>query len=123
MRFLYIGFVLIFFTSCYQIDRNCVDYQVGSFESTIIINDIAYTSTFNRTKDLQIETFEGKTDSSTVRWINDCEVVFKTIHPKSMAERKDIHLKILETTDSTYTFEYSYVGEAIKQRGTAKLIE
>ena len=40
-----------------------------------------------------------------------------------MAERKDIHLKILETTDSTYTFEYSYVGEAIKQRGTAKLIE
>ena len=29
----------------------------------------------------------------------------------------------IETTDSTYTFEYSYVGEAIKQRGTAKLIE
>ena len=83
MRFLYIGFVLIFFTSCYQIDRNCVDYQVGSFESTIIINDIAYTSTFNRTKDLQIETFEGKTDSSSVRWINDCGVVFKTIHPKA----------------------------------------
>jgi len=71
---------------------------------------------------LQIETFEGKTDSSSVRWINDCEVVFKTINPKSMAEQRDIHLKILETTDSTYTFEYSYVGEAIKQRGTAKLI-
>ena len=123
MRFLCAGLALILFTSCYQIERNCSDYQVGRFRSVIIINDITYTSTFKRTKDMQIETFEGKTDSSTVRWINDCEVVFKTIHPKSMAERKDIHLKILETTDSTYTFEYSYVGEAIKQRGTAKLIE
>ena len=36
-----------------------------------------------------------------------------------MAEQKDIHLKILTTTDSTYTFEYSYVGEVIKQKGIA----
>jgi len=123
MRFLYIGLILILFTSCYQIDRNCTDYQTGTFESVIIIDDVPYTSIFKRTKDLQIETFEGKTDSSSVRWINDCEVVFKTINPKRMAERKDIHLKILETTDSTYTFEYSYVGEAVKQKGTAKLIQ
>ena len=123
MRFLYACLALILLSSCYQIERNCVDYQIGSFESTIIINDVTYASTFKRTKDLQIETFEGKTDSSSVRWINDCEVVFKTINPKSMAERKDIHLKILITTDSTYTFEYSYVGEAIKQQGTAKLIQ
>ena len=122
MRFLYIGLVLVLFTSCYQIERNCSDFQVGKFTSTIVINDVTFTSSFERTKDLQIETFEGKTDSSSVRWINDCEVVFKTINPKSMAEQRDIHLKILETTDSTYTFEYSYVGEAIKQRGTAKLI-
>jgi hypothetical protein len=123
MRFLYIGLVLLFFASCYQIERNCTDFHVGKFESTIIINDVIYTSTFQRTKDLQIETFEEKTDSSSVRWINDCEVIFKTINPKSMAEQKDIHLKILKTTDSSYTFEYSYVGEAIKQRGTAKLVQ
>jgi hypothetical protein len=123
MKFLYFILVLFFFTSCYQIERNCTDFKIGKFESTIIINDVEYSSTFERTKDLQIETFEGKTDSSTVRWINDCEVIFKTINPKSMAERKDIHLKILETTDATYSFEYSYVGEANKQRGTAKLIQ
>ena len=122
MKFLYFILVLFFFTSCYQIGRNCTDFKIGKFESTIIINDVEYSSTFERTKDLQIETFEGKTDSSTVRWINDCEVIFKTINPKSMAEQRDIHLKILETTDTTYTFEYSYVGEAIKQRGTAKLM-
>lgn len=122
MRFLYLGVFLILFTNCYEVERNCTVFQTGNFKSTIIINDVTYTSTFKRTKELQIETFEEKTDSSSVRWINDCEVVFKTINPKRMADRKDIHLKILETTDSSYTFEYSYVGEALKQRGTAIII-
>jgi hypothetical protein len=122
MKSLYFGLVTLLLTSCYNVERNCSNFQVGKFESTIVIDDVAYKSTFIRTKDLQIETFDGKTDSSTVRWINDCEVVFKTIHPKRMADQKDIHLKILETTDSSYTFEYSYIGEVKKQRGTAKLI-
>ena len=82
-----------------------------------------YKSEFVRTEDLQIETYNNKIDSSQVRWINDCEVVFKTINPKSMAEQKDIHLKILVTTDSTYTFEYSYVGEKTKQKGIATKIK
>lgn len=82
-----------------------------------------YTSKFVRTAELQIETFDGRTDSASVRWINECEMVFKTINPKSMAEEKDIHLKILETTDSTYTFEYSYVGETLKQQGVAVKIK
>ena len=111
-------FVLL--SSCYQVERNCINYKTGLFESTVIIDDVSYTSTFKRTDRLQVETFENKTDSAAVRWINDCEVVFKTINPKNMAEQKDIHLKILTTTDSTYTFEYSYVGEVIKQKGIAK---
>jgi len=111
-------FVLL--SSCYQVERNCINYKTGLFESTVIIDDVNYTSTFKRTDRLQVETFENKTDSATVRWINDCEVVFKTLNPKNMAEQKDIHLKILTTTDSTYTFEYSYVGEVIKQKGIAK---
>ena len=115
--------MLILCASCYQIERNCAGFQTGTFESTITIDDITYLSSFNRTKKLQIETFEGKTDSSNVRWINDCEVIFKTINPKRMADRKDIHLKILETTDTSYTFEYSYVGEVNKQRGIAQKIE
>jgi hypothetical protein len=119
MRYCCIFFLLLL-TSCYQVERNCLDYQTGIFESTIIIDSTSYISIFSRTNDLQIETFEHKTDSATVRWINDCEVVFKTINPKSMAEKKDIHLKILTTTDSTYTFEYSYVGETLKQKGEAK---
>ena len=106
--------------SCYQIDRNCLNYHTGSYKSDITINGISYTSTFTRSKNVQVETFEGKIDSSMVRWINDCEVIFKTINPKNMAERKDIHLKILSTTDSTYQFEYSYVGDVQKAKGVAR---
>ncbi|MFL0352684.1 DNA topoisomerase IV [Xanthomarina sp. GH4-25] len=112
--------VLLFsITSCYQIERNCTDFQTGTFYSEITIDGILYKSHFVRTNNLQIERYNNNIDSSQVRWINDCEVVFKTINPKNMAEQKDIHLKILVTTDSTYTFEYSYVGEKTKQKGIA----
>ena len=116
-------FILLLLTlslfSCYQIERNCKDFKTGKFTSEVTINDKLYKSTFFRNDTLQVETYEGKTDSSSLRWINNCEVIFKTINPKSMAEQKDIHLKILTTTDSTYTFEYSYVGESKKQKGIA----
>ncbi len=110
---------LIIFCSCYQIERDCKKFKTGTFTSTISIDDVDYISTFERNELIQIETFEGKTDSSTVRWINDCEVIFKTINPKNRAERKDVHLKILTTTDSSYVFEYSYVGDTKKQKGLA----
>lgn len=111
--------VFLLLTSCYNIERNCSDFKTGKYYSEVVINEILYKSSFSRTNTLQIEVYKGKTDSSNVRWINDCEVIFKTINPKNRFEKKDIHLKILTTTDSSYTFEYSYVGEAIKQKGVA----
>ena len=119
MRTIPLLLIFLLLSSCYQVERNCTNFKTGEFTSTITINDVDYISSFTRTDKLQIEIFENKIDSSIVRWINDCEVVFKTINPKNMAEKKDIHLKILTTTDSSYTFEYSYVGETIKQKGIA----
>ncbi|WP_452602594.1 DNA topoisomerase IV [Pontimicrobium sp. MEBiC06410] len=113
-------FLLLLCSSCITTaKRDCKDFKIGNFKSEVIINGQTFKSSFVRTNTLQIETYNGKIDSSEVRWINDCEVVFKTINPKSMAERKDIHLKILTTTDSSYVFEYSYVGETKKQKGKA----
>lgn len=109
--------------SCYKTTRNCHDFKIGKFYSQIIIDNTLYTSTFERNETLQIEVYKNITDSSQVRWINNCEVVFKTINPKNMAEQKDIHLKILTTTDSSYTFEYAYVGDTKKQTGIAYKID
>jgi len=119
MRFVVLFALLICLSSCYQNTRNCKDFRTGNFKSEVVINHKTYTSTFKRTDTLQIETYNGKVDSSKVRWINDCEVIFKTIHPKSRIEKKNIHLKILTTTDSSYTYEYSYLGEKKKQKGIA----
>ncbi|TXG39767.1 DNA topoisomerase IV [Seonamhaeicola maritimus] len=118
MRFLYLFlFVLLF--NCYNTERNCTDFKTGKFYSEVTINGEIFKSEFIRTENLQIETYNKQIDSSKLRWINDCEVIFKTINPKNMAEQKDIHLKILTTTNNSYTFEYSYVGEAKKQKGIA----
>ncbi|MDU8886163.1 DNA topoisomerase IV [Yeosuana sp. MJ-SS3] len=119
MKYLLLLLVLISFSGCYQVERNCNLYKNGSFYSEIVIDGITYTSRFKRTDNLQVEVFEDKIDSSNVRWINDCEMIFKTINPKNRIEKKDVHLKILTTTDSSYTFEYSYVGESKKQKGIA----
>ncbi|WP_445733832.1 DNA topoisomerase IV [Mariniflexile sp.] len=118
MKFICLLLLLGLF-SCYETTRNCTNFKTGNFYSEVSIDGTLFKSRFNRTETLQIEVYNNKTDSSQLRWINDCEVVFKTIHPKNMAERKDIHLKILTTTDSSYTYEYSYVGETKKQKGIA----
>jgi len=120
-KFLFV--LMLSFCSCYTIERHCKDFKTGDFYSEVTIDGILYKSTFSRTHDLQVEIYNEKKDSSEVRWINDCEVIYKTINPKNMAERKDIHLKILTTTDSSYTFEYSYVGDTNKQKGIAFKIE
>ena len=119
MRINLIFVALFAFTSCYNTERNCNDYKLGSYYSEVIIDSMLYKSEFTRDTDIQVEFYNKKVDSSEVRWINDCEMVFRTINPKNRAQRKDVHLKILTTTDSSYTFEYSYVGEKLKQKGIA----
>jgi len=119
MKYLIILSALVF-SSCYEVERNCNDFKTGTFESTITIDRVDYTSTFSRTSELQVEAFNGSIDSTNVRWINDCEMVFKTINPKNRAEQKDSHLKILTTTKDSYRFEYGYVGDTNKQKGEAK---
>ncbi len=96
---------------------NCNDFKTGKFEFTKEIDGKKTTSTFKRTDKLQIETFQGKTDSATVRWINDCEFILQKMNPKNNAEKKAISMKIIATKEKTYTFEYSFVGDAKKQQG------
>ncbi len=81
------------------------------------------TTTFIRKDGIEIEYFQVKSDTSSVRWINDCEYIVKKINPKNMAEEKSVHMKILSTTDDTYTFEYNIVGDKKKSRGTATKIK
>ena len=108
------SFLLI---GCYNQERNCEDFKTGNFLFEQEINGVKHSSTFVRTNDLQIETYNGKTDTASVRWINDCEFVIQKLHPKNMAEQKAIHMKILNTSANGYKFEYNIVGDTQKQQG------
>lgn len=106
MRFLFL-LGLLSLTSCYQTIRNCNDYKTGSFRFDYTVDGIAKSGNFKRTDRYSINFYDGKIDSSEVKWINDCEFVLYKINPVSMSEKDPIHMKILTTTDSSYTFEYS----------------
>lgn len=88
-----------------------------------MVNGEEKTTTFTRQGDLEIDEFEGKVDSASIRWINDCEYIVRKLNPKSRAEEKSVHMKIISTTDDSYTFEYNIVGSAQKSRGTAYKIK
>ncbi|WP_293295270.1 DNA topoisomerase IV [Allomuricauda sp.] len=115
--------VLLCFSCGQPPERNCEDFKTGTFSFKATINGEEKETIFRRTMDLEVDEFEGKTDSSSVRWINDCEYVLKNLNPKSKAEEKPIHIKILTTSGSSYTFEYNIVGESKKFKGTAHKID
>ncbi|MEZ4855974.1 MAG: hypothetical protein R2812_05815 [Gelidibacter sp.] len=128
MKFLALLLILTLFTGCYNQERNCTDFKTGTFEFKYTTDGVEKTGRFVRTDTLNIDYYENKIDSASIRWINDCEFVQKTLHPKNMQEEKPIHMKILSTTPNSYTFEYSLVinGSNQKRRvvkGVAKKID
>ena len=99
--------------------RNCENFKIGKFRFTSIIDGDTLTTTFERKNDIEVEFFKGTQDTSEIRWINDCEYILKKINPKNRAEEKSVHIKILTTNNSSYTFEFSAGDEPKKLRGTA----
>ena len=106
MKHIILYLLLFFLTSCYQQERNCKDFRTGTFEFNYTIEGIEKTGTFVRTESLNIDYYENVIDTSSIRWINDCEFILQKTHPKNRAEEKAIHMKILNTNEDSYTFEY-----------------
>ena len=115
---------LVLFLSCFQQERNCLDFQSGSFEFTSVSSEGDTLKTFfTRTKNIEIDYFENQIDSSSVNWVSECECILKKLNPSSLAQEKSIQMKILSTSVDEYLFEYSFVGDIEnKRRGKAKKI-
>ncbi|MCF8320565.1 MAG: DNA topoisomerase IV [Flavobacterium sp.] len=119
MKKILLFFTLLILTSCYDVERNCNDFKTGKFQFDFVVNGVKKTTVFERTPTMQIETYEGKTDTATVRWVNDCEFVLQKLHPKNIKERKAISMRIVATTKNSYTFEFGIIGSDEKQKGIA----
>ena len=117
-------FIIVFSNSCNQMERNCNLFKTGKFYSEINYDGVLFSSTFTRNnKNLQIEKFQGKIDSSKVRWINNCEMVLSPINPNKLSSKKNILIKILTTTDTSYSYEYSFIGDNKKLKAIAIKID
>ena len=115
-----LSFLLI---SCYSVERDCKEFRTGYFEFSTSINDSIVKSTFIRTDNYEIEQFKGVKDSSTIRWVNECEFILTKINPKTNQEKRPIRIKILRTYGNSYDFEYSQVNNPQKiNRGTVNKI-
>lgn len=120
----YFKFLLLFIfctvlpVSCYNAEHNCKDFKTGKFKFEYTVDGIKKTTLFERKDSIEIETFEGKIDTSSIRWVSDCEYVLQKIHPKNRAEQKAISMKILTTSKNSYIFEFGIVGSDQKQKGT-----
>ncbi len=110
--------LLLLLVSCYNQERDCKSYKTGKFQFVYEVNGVKKTTLFQRTDSLEIETFEGKTDTSSIRWVNDCEYILQKVKPKNMQEKKAIVMRILTTSKNSYTFEFGMVGSDQKQIGT-----
>ena len=115
-----IALLLLFaLSSCLETpERDCKAFKTGKFKFEMVINGIKRSTTFVRTENQEIDFFEGKADTSSIRWINDCEYIIQNTNPKNREEKKAVQMKILTTDSDSYTFEYSFVGDSKKQRGT-----
>jgi hypothetical protein len=74
---------LLLLVSCYTTENNCKDFKTGKFKFEHEIDGVKKITFFERDDSIEIETFEGKTDTATVRWISDCEYVLRKKNPKN----------------------------------------
>lgn len=123
-NFLFIICLALFLNSCYHVERNCKDFQTGTFEFTYEINGETKTGRSIRTDSLSIDYYDNKIDTFTIKWVNDCEFIGRKLHPIDFRDGKPIQMKIISTTEDTYLLEYSLLeDQKNKKRGTVTKIE
>jgi hypothetical protein len=66
--------VLLILASCYNVERNCKDFKTGKFRFDYRSRWCNKNNYFKRNDSLEIETYDGKTDTASIRWVNDCSI-------------------------------------------------
>lgn len=105
--------------SCYSPEQNCKKFKTGTFEFESYLEGKLVKTTFVRNDSIEVDYFKNQADSSSIRWVNDCEYILTSLNPKNKDEEKPLQMRILTTKGDSYTFEYSVVDSDKKQKGTA----
>ena len=112
---LQIDFFLVFFVlllfSCVIPEKNCSQFKIGEFNFESKTENGVYNSRSIRNDSIEIEYFGSSIDTSRITWVSECEYILRKLRPKSLSEEKAVSVKIINTSDKGYLFEYSFVGD------------
>ena len=115
LRLLQINFFLVFFValffSCVIPEKNCSQFKVGEFNFESKTESGIYSSRSVRNDSIEIEFFGTSIDTSKITWVSECEYILRKLRPKTLSEEKAISVKIINTSEKGYLFEYSFVGD------------
>ena len=85
--------LLLLLISCYEGERSSKAFKTGKFKFEHDVDGVKKTTFFERNDSIEIETYEGKTDSASIRWVSECEYILQKINPKNKAEAQAIGMK------------------------------
>ena len=115
LKLLQINFFLVFFSllffSCDLPEKNCSQFKVGEFNFESKTESGIYSSRSVRNDSIEIEFFGSSIDTSKITWVSECEYILRKLKPKTLSEEKAISVKIINTSEKGYLFEYSFVGD------------
>lgn len=113
--FLILVFILVSCNEAPESPRN--NFRIGKYKT--ILEDNAITSFAERNDSIQIETYDNKKDTFTIRWINNFEYILLKKNPKSKLDSTPFHVKITAVRKNSYDFRAFYKGSNFKQKGKA----
>ena len=123
INFFLVLFVLLLF-SCVIPEKNCSQFKIGEFNFESKTENGVYNSRSIRNDSIEIEYFGSSIDTSRITWVSECEYILRKLRPKSLSEEKAVSVKIINTSDEGYLFEYSFVGDKENRaRGNAFKID
>ena len=115
LKLLQINFFLVFFSalffSCVIPEKNCSQFKVGEFNFESKTESGIYTSRSMRNDSIEIEFFGSSIDTSKITWVSECEYILRKLRPQTLSDEKAISVKIINTSEKGYLFEYSFVGD------------
>ena len=128
LKLLQINFFLVLFSvlffSCVIPEKNCSQFKVGEFNFESKTESGIYNSRSVRNDSIEIEFFGTSIDTSKITWVSDCEYLLRKLRPKTLSEEKAISVKIINTSEKGYLFEYSFVGDKENRaRGNASKVD
>ena len=110
--------IILLLVSCNEAPKTAPNhFKIGKYKT--ILEDSDITSTAVRNDSIQIETYDNKKDTFSIRWINNFEYILLKKSPKSKLDSTPFHVKITAVKKNSYNFKAFYKGSNFKQKGKA----